>query len=135
MSRGRVLLIDDEPEVRQSLGLLLRRAGYEVIDAEDGEAAIQTIRSGDNPLMVDAIICDLLMPRMNGMEAVKYFRSQFPSIPVIVLTGHPETDRAGWFYELGVTDYLLKPFPPNALLQIVANAVENHDLFKDQFVA
>lgn len=134
MPRGRVLIVDDQPEVRQSLALILRRAGYEVVDGEDGETGIQAIRSGDNPLMVDVIICDVLMPRINGMEAVKYFRSQFPSVPVIVLTGHPEVERAAWFYELGVSDYLLKPISPDVLLDVVDNAVENHELFKDQFV-
>jgi DNA-binding NtrC family response regulator len=68
------------------------------------------------------------------MEAVKYFRSQFPTVPVVVLTGHPDVERAGWFYELGVSEYLLKPISQNVLLEVVANAVDNHELFKDQFV-
>jgi two-component system chemotaxis response regulator CheY len=68
MPHGRVLIVDDQPEIRHSLALILSRAGYDVVDAEDGETGIQAIRSGDNPLMVDAIICDVLMPRINAWK-------------------------------------------------------------------
>jgi len=85
--------------------------------------------------MVDAIICDLLMPKINGMEAVRYFRWQFPTVPVIVLTGHPEIEHAAWFFDHGVHEYLLKPASADVLLDAVNRAVESHELFKDQFVA
>ena len=135
MSQGRVLVIDDQPEVRRSVSLILTRAGYEVVEAEDGAEGIEAIRSGDNPLMVDAIICDLLMPKINGMEAIRYFRLQFPTVPVIVLTGHPELERVTWFYAHGIFQYLLKPACADVLLDSVERAVEGHELFKDQFVA
>jgi two-component system chemotaxis response regulator CheY len=135
MSQGRVLLVEDQAEVRRAVALILARAGYDVVEAEDGAAGIEAIRTGDNPLMVDAIICDLLMPKINGMEAVRYFRSQFPTVPVIVLTGHPEVERARWFYDHGVFQYLLKPAPADVLLDAVGRAVDGHELFKDQFVA
>jgi two-component system chemotaxis response regulator CheY len=135
MSRGRVLIVEDQSEVRRALTLILTRGGYDVVTAEDGALGIETIRSGDNPLMVDAIICDLLMPKVNGTEAVRYFRSQFPSVPVIVLTGHPEVERASWFYEQGVLQYLLKPVSAHVLLDTVEEAVNGHELFKDQFVS
>ncbi|MBI5854079.1 MAG: response regulator [Nitrospirae bacterium] len=63
MSLGRVLIVDDEADVRKSVRLTLSKAGYDVVEAEDGEKGIEAIRSGDNPLMVDTIICDHCCPR------------------------------------------------------------------------
>ncbi len=89
MGLGRVLVVDDEADLRACIRLILTKAGYNVVEAEDGEKAIHTIRSDDNPLMVDAIICDIKMPKVGGMEAIAYFRSQFPGVPILVLTGYP----------------------------------------------
>jgi DNA-binding NtrC family response regulator len=133
MSLGRVLVIDDEAEVRQSVRLILTKAGYDVVDAEDGEKGIKAIRSGDNPLMVDTIICDLVMPKINGTEAITYFRSQFKSVPIIVLTGHPDIEGASDLFKKGVVDYLVKPIKPDKLTAAVAKAVKQHELFRDQF--
>jgi two-component system, chemotaxis family, chemotaxis protein CheY len=133
MGLGRILVVDDEPEVRQSVRLILTKAGYDVADAEDGEKGIAAIRSGDNPLMVDTIICDLKMPKVNGMEAIAFFRSQFPSVPVLVLTGHPDVENIGILMKQGVVDYLVKPIKAEKLTQAVEKAVKGHVLFKDQF--
>ena len=73
MSKGRVLVVDDEADVRRSVRLILTKAGYDVIEAEDGEAAINALKSGDNSIAVDAIICDLDMPKMGGIEAIPNF--------------------------------------------------------------
>ena len=67
MSEGRVLVVDDEADVRKSVRLILSKAGYDVIEAEDGEVGVATVKSGDNPLALNAIICDLNMPKMSGM--------------------------------------------------------------------
>jgi len=134
MSRGRVLVVDDEANVRKIVRLTLTKAGYEVIEAEDGELGMQAIRWGDNPLMVDAIVCDVRMPKIDGQEAIGYFRSQFPSVPVIVLTGHPTLEGAKWFFVQGVMEYLTKPVTAETLTASVHKAVEAHELFKDQFV-
>jgi CheY-like chemotaxis protein len=87
MSKGRVFVVDDEAEVRKSVRLILSKAGYEVIEAEDGEAGVKAVKSGDNPIAIDAIICDLDMPKMSGIEAIPNFLFQFPSCPVIILSG------------------------------------------------
>ncbi len=133
MGLGRILVVDDDPEVRQSVRLILTKAGYDVVDAEDGEKGIQAIKSGDNPLMVDTIICDLKMPKVNGMEAITFFRSQFPSVPVLVLTGHPDVENIGTLMKQGVVDYLVKPVQAEKLNKAVEKAVKGHVLFKDQF--
>jgi two-component system chemotaxis response regulator CheY len=133
MGLGRVLIVDDEENVRKLVRITLTKAGYDVIEAEDGEKGIAAIRSGDNPLVLDTIICDLKMPKINGMEAIAFFRSQFPSVPVIVLTGHPSVEGASTLFKQGVLDYLVKPVEPQKLIEAVAKAVKGHVLFKDQF--
>jgi two-component system, chemotaxis family, chemotaxis protein CheY len=133
MGLGRVLVVDDEADIRKSVRLTLTKAGYDVIEAEDGGKAIEAIRSGDNPLMLDTIICDLVMPKINGMEAIAFFRNQFPGVPVIVLTGHPNIENASELFKQGVVDYLVKPIVPDKLAAAVAKAVNGRELFKDQF--
>ena len=133
MPLGRILVVDDEPALRQSIRLTLTKAGYDIVEAEDGEKAIAAIRSGDNPLMVDTIICDLQMPKVNGMEAVAFFRQQFPGVPVLVLTGHPSVDSASTLFKKGITDYLSKPIEPAKLVEVVGKAVKKRELFPDDF--
>ena len=68
MPEGRILIVDDEPDLRRTIILTLKKAGFDVVEAEDGEAGIQAIRSGDNPIAVDTIICDMQMPKVNGWK-------------------------------------------------------------------
>jgi len=134
MALGRILVVDDELDVRKSIGFILAKAGFDVIEAEDGEKAITAIRSDDNPLMVDTIICDLSIPKVNGIETILYFRAQFPSVPVIVLTGKPYLQTAVAMFKQGVVDYLIKPVEPEKLTASVRQAVELHKHFNDKFV-
>ena len=132
MGQGRVLVVDDEVDIRKTVRLTLSKAGFDVVEAEDGEQAIKQIRSGDNPLIVDAIICDIHMPKVNGMEAIAYFRQQFPSVPVIVLTGQPEVNSASNLFKQGIADYLMKPISPEKLTEVVSKHVKAYG-YKDQF--
>ena len=128
-----ILVVDDEADVRKSVRLILSKAGYDVIEAEDGEMGVQTVKSGDNPLALNAIICDLNMPKMSGMEAIPYFRSQFPSCPVIVLTGAGTVDRATTLFKQWVLEFLTKPIDKDKLLDAVKKAVKEGG-WKDSFV-
>jgi two-component system chemotaxis response regulator CheY len=132
MSAGRILVVDDEADVRKLVRRTFTKAGY--VEAEDGDKAIKEIRSGDNPIMVDAIICDIHMPKVNGMEAIAFFRQQFPAVPVIVLTGEPEVAGATHLFKQGIVDYLAKPISPEKLTEVVRKAVKGH-VFKDPFKA
>lgn len=123
MSEGRVLVVDDDPEVRKSVRLILSKAGYDVIEAEDGEVGVATVKSGENPLTLNAIICDLNMPKMSGMEAIPQFRSQFPSCPVIVMTGAGTVEKVTTLFKQGVVEFLVKPFAQEQLLGAVKKAV------------
>ena len=131
MSLGRVLIVDDEENIRRVVRITLAKAGYDIIEAENGEEGIAAVRYGDNPLMLDAIICDLKMPKVNGMDAIAFFREQFPSVPVVVLTGHPTIEGANDLFKQGIMEYLVKPVDPRKLIAAVSKAVNAHVLFQD----
>ena len=130
---GRVLVVDDETQVRRPISLILKRSGYEVVEAEDGQQAIHRLNEGDNPLMVDTILCDIRMPNINGTEAIAYFRSQYPGVPVVVMTGYPDVELAVALMKQGVHDYLVKPVSREELLTVVKRSVHDHEILKDQF--
>ncbi len=122
-----ILVVDDEEEVRDVITLQLRGTDYTVLEAEDGEQAIECLN--DNALTVDAIICDVRMPKINGVEAVAYFRREFPGTPVIVLTGFPDVNLAVDFMKEGVVEYLVKPVEKEKLIETVAKAARQRTLF------
>jgi two-component system chemotaxis response regulator CheY len=132
-NQGRILVVDDEAQVRKPITLALQSAHYEVIEAEDGQQAIQLLQSADNPLLVDTILCDIRMPKINGTQAIQYFRTQFPSVPVIVLSGYPDVELAVSLLKQGVLDYLVKPVGKEQLLEVIKKSVEHHVIMKDQF--
>jgi two-component system, chemotaxis family, chemotaxis protein CheY len=132
-NQGRILVVDDEAQVRKPIGITLQNAHYEVVEAEDGEQAIQLLQSRDNPLLVDTILCDIRMPKINGTEAIQYFRTQFPSVPVVVLSGYPDVELAVSLLKQGVLDYLVKPVEKDRLLEVIKKSVAHHVIMKDQF--
>lgn len=127
-SQGRVLVVDDEPDVRKVVKRYLEKAGYEVIEAEDGEKAIAAIKEGENPLLLDVIISDIRMPKVNGVEAINYFQQQWPTVPLIVLTGFPDMEMATGFLKEGIVDYLVKPVEKEKLLTAVSKAMEQREI-------
>ena len=114
--KGKILIIDDEAEVREVLRLHLESANYNVIEALDGEEAVNMMKSGSNLLQVGLIICDIRMPKVNGIEAIDYLKQNAPSIPVIVVTGYPDSDLAVSLLKKGVKDYMVKPIEKAKLL-------------------
>jgi DNA-binding NtrC family response regulator len=125
---GRVLVVDDEPSVRTVVRMILQKAGYDVLEAEDGEKAIEAINTGENRLVLDTVICDIRMPKINGVQAIDYFQREYPHVPLIVLTAYPSTDMAVSFMGHGVVDYLVKPVEAEKLRAAVAKAVERRQV-------
>ena len=125
---GRVLVVDDEPLVRQVVRMTLEKAGYDVLEAENGEKAIEAINENENPLVLDVVICDIRMPKINGVEAIEYFQRQYPHVPLIVLTGYPDTNMAVSFMRHGVVDYLVKPVDAERLRTAVTEAMAHRNL-------
>ena len=125
---GRVLVVDDEPLVRQVVRMTLEKAGYDVLEAENGEKAIEAINENENPLVLDVVICDIRMPKINGVEAIEYFQRQYPHVPLIVLTGYPDTNMAVSFMRHGVVDYLVKPVSTERLKTAATAAMDQRNL-------
>ena len=125
---GRILVVDDEPSIRTVVRMILEKAGYEVLEADNGESAIETINTGENRLMLDAVICDIRMPKINGLEALAYFRRAYPHVPLIVLTGYPDTEMAISCLRDGVVDYLVKPVDGRRLKAAVEKAMEQREM-------
>jgi len=109
MSEGKVLVIDDDEHVRTLVKMALLRGGYEVVTAENGAKGMQSLLMGDNPSTVAVIVCDIHMPEVNGTEAIAYFRSHLPSLPIIIMTGQPDYRYAAQMLRRRVVDYLVKP--------------------------
>ncbi len=125
---NKILIVDDEEQVRKTIRMQLKDTDYVIIEAEDGEKAIEVLK-GENVLEVDAIICDVRMPKIGGVEAVAYFRREYTSIPVIVLTGYPDVNLAVDFMKEGVVDYLVKPVKKEKLIEVVTKAARQRTLF------
>jgi two-component system, chemotaxis family, chemotaxis protein CheY len=119
-TKGKILIIDDEEEVREVLRLQLESANYNVIEASDGEEGVKMMKLGSNLLQVGMIICDIRMPKVNGIEAIDYLKKNAPSIPIIVLTGYPDSELAVSLMKKGVKDYMVKPVEKEKLLAKVA---------------
>jgi DNA-binding NtrC family response regulator len=115
-----VLIVDDEPNVRRVLSALLRRDAYRTLEAGDGEEALQVLDAE----AVHAVVADLKMPRMNGLELLEAVQKRHPGVPVVLLTAHGTVGSAVEALKRGALDYLTKPYDPEEVRQVVAKAVK-----------
>ena len=122
MGKGRVLVVDDEADVRKAVRLILSKAGYDVEEAEDPESGVALVKSGANKLPLTAIITDLNMPKINEVIVVPYLRSQFPSCPIVVVSGSKMMDRSAKLFKAAGVEFLAKPINQEQLLGAVNNA-------------
>jgi CheY-like chemotaxis protein len=116
MNAGKVLVVDDEPEVRQVLHEFLSSRGYEVSVAPDGAAAL-TIVETDTP---DLVLLDVAMPDMDGVETLRRIVAIQPSLPVIMVTANADIGITSKLLALGAVDYVPKPFDLDYLDQAVS---------------
>ena len=122
MGKTRVLVVDDEPMVREVLQRYLELEGYEVAVAEDGEAALTSFIQ-NRP---DLVVLDLMLPRIDGLEVFRRMRADAPT-PVIMLTARgEETDRVVGL-DLGADDYVTKPFSPREVIARVRAVLRRTD--------
>jgi two-component system, chemotaxis family, chemotaxis protein CheY len=117
----RILLVDDSASVRQVVGIALRRAGYETVEAGNGQEALGLLDSGKLHL----IISDVNMPVMNGIEFVKKVRQHPTSkfTPVVMLTTEGQDEMKQLGKEAGAKAWIVKPFNPPQLLDVVSKLV------------
>jgi len=123
MAKGKILVVDDEVEARDIIKLQLEQKGLHALEAVDGQNAIDILKSGDNMVNVSLILCDIRMPKVNGVECIQFLREQAPGIPIVVITGYPDTELANDLMEKGVKEYLVKPVTKEKLLAVVEEQI------------
>ena len=121
MSKGRILVVDDEDIVRTSCSRTLSPEGYEVRLAKNGVEGLKMASEE----RFDLVLTDLKMPDMDGIEVLRIIKEQWPETAVIIVTGYQTVDTAVKAIKLGAYDYIEKPFTPDALISAVAEAMAN----------
>ena len=125
--KTKILVIDDDPGIRKSLGLSLRTEGYAVIEAASGPDGLELAKSEAPQL----IICDINMPEMDGYEVVTRLRQSSASVPFIFLTARSGRAEIRRGMNLGADDYLTKPFTREELLEAVRVRLKRHDTSRE----
>lgn len=123
---AKILVIEDEAAIRRVLVKILSEesSNYEVSEAEDGLAGIEKIKAGE----YDLVLCDIKMPKMDGVEVLEAIKKIKPEIPIVMISGHGDLDTAVNTMRLGAFDYISKPPDLNRLLNTVRNALDRKEL-------
>src|SRR5271165_6419700 len=124
MSKGSILVVDDESEIREGLELLLTSEGYGVSSAETGESGLAKL--GEHPY--DLLLLDVSLPDRNGLDMLKEIRLRDPHLSVVLITAYGSIDMARAAFKSGAMDYITKPWSNDELLAQVAQAVESRHL-------
>jgi DNA-binding NtrC family response regulator len=129
-SETRVLIVDDEEIVRESLGGWLEKDGYFVASAPDGRAGVERMKSEQWNVM----LVDLKMPGMDGLQVLDQARKLQPDAAVIMITAYATVDTAVRAMKLGAADYLVKPFDPEELSLLMQKVVAQQHLVRENVV-
>lgn len=121
----RILVVDDEADIRKIVRLLLQKKGYSVIEASNGAAAVETVRNES----VDFIIMDIMMPKMSGIEATERIR-EISKVPILFLTAKSLVSDKENAYVSGGDDYLVKPFSSTELLLKIESLLRRYMVYK-----
>jgi len=124
MAKARILVVDDEKSMRDLLSITLGKEGYDVLTAAGGEPAIEALHRES----VDAVITDLRMPKVDGLQVLRVAKEISPDTAVIVITAVASTETAVEAMKLGAYDYITKPFKLDEVNLIVRNALERKRL-------
>ncbi|WP_294187715.1 response regulator transcription factor [uncultured Clostridium sp.] len=124
MSKERILIVDDEKEIRDLIDIYLKGENYETLKAENGEEALKLLEEND----VDLIILDIMMPKVNGIEACLKIREQ-REMPIIMLSAKSEDMDKILGLNTGADDYLTKPFNPLELVARVKSQLRRYKRF------
>ena len=122
--KSRVLVVDDEESIREFLEIMLRKEGYEVSTAEDGQQALDLIKRKT----FDLVISDLQMPNLTGIELLKQVRDSYPDLLFMMITAFGTTETAVDAMKLGAYDYITKPFKIDEVRLNIANALRSQNL-------
>lgn len=124
MSKGSILVVDDESEIREGLELLLKTEGYQVAMAETGQSGLSRLE--ERPY--DLLLLDVSLPDRNGLEMLKDIRLHDPTLPIVLITAYGSIEMARAAFKNGAMDYITKPWSNDELLAQVAQAVESRKL-------
>ena len=124
MSKGSILVVDDESEIREGLELLLTNEGYGVSSAETGESGL--VKLGEHPF--DLLLLDVSLPDGNGLDLLREIRRRDPHLSVVLITAYGSIDMARAAFKGGALDFITKPWSNDELLAQVAQAVESRRL-------
>ena len=124
MSKGSILVVDDESEIREGLELLLKTEGYQVAMAESGQSGLSRLE--ERPY--DLLLLDVSLPDRNGIEMLKDIRTHDPHLPIVLITAYGSIEMARAAFKSGAMDYITKPWSNDELLAQVAQAVEARKL-------
>jgi two-component system, NtrC family, nitrogen regulation response regulator NtrX len=119
-----ILIVDDEKAIRKTLGEILSYEGYKMDEASDGEEALKKFREKS----YDVVLCDIKMPKMDGIEFLEKARESNPDIPIIMISGHGTIETAVEAVKKGAYDYISKPPDLNRLLITIRNAMDKTTL-------
>ena len=126
MDKIRVLAVDDEPDLRSLLRILLKTKGYDVLEAASGEEAVECLRADPK---IDLVIMDIMMPGLNGVQACAEIR-KFSTVPMLFLTAKSQLADKAEAYASGGDDYLPKPFSQGELLMKVESLTRRYRVYK-----
>ena len=119
-----ILIVDDEKAIRKTLGEILSYEGYKLEEASDGEEALKRFKEKS----YDVVLCDIKMPKMDGIEFLERAREANPDIPIIMISGHGTIETAVEAVKKGAYDYISKPPDLNRLLITIRNAMDKTNL-------
>lgn len=127
ISRLKILVVDDEPRIRDACQMVLSEEGFEVALAADGEQGLQMIEKEH----FDIILVDLMMPVLSGFEVLSHVKKHHPDTVVIVITGYATLDHSVRAMKKGAFDFIPKPFTPDQLRAVVAKAIKYNRALQD----
>ncbi len=125
--KGHILIVDDEKSIRRTLSEILGFEGYKISEAADGQEAIKLIGTHE----YDCILCDIKMPKADGLDVLEQARTLCPDTPVIIISGHGNLETAVEAVKNGAFDYLSKPPDLNRLLITIRNAMDKSSLVSE----
>ena len=125
-----ILIVDDEPGIRRSLGESLTEEGYAVLKAERGEQALELLENPDSD-GIDLVLLDVWLPGIDGLETLQRAKQMRPDLPVVMISGHANIDTALNATKLGAFDFLEKPVDLDRLLLVASNAIKQRRLEQD----
>ncbi|MCB0259321.1 MAG: response regulator, partial [Calditrichaeota bacterium] len=120
MENYRILIVDDDENLRIGMATILEDEGFEVHEAENGRAGIEKLEQG----MYDLIITDYKMNEMDGMRFLEQLKVEYPSLKVIMVTGFGTIEHAVEAMKLGAVNYMTKPVKPKMLVEMVKNVLQ-----------